>query len=43
MRPGELARPMLNGIGAGLGDARRFQEATLAVTRLWNDLRLAHG
>jgi hypothetical protein len=34
---------MLNGIGAGLGDARRFQEATLAVTRLWNDLRLAHG
>jgi hypothetical protein len=34
---------MLNRIGAGLGDARRFKEATLAVTRLWNDLRLAHG
>ncbi len=34
---------MLNGIGVGLGDARRFKEATLAVTRLWNDLRLAHG
>ena len=34
---------MLNGISAGMGDARRFKEATLAVTRLWNDLRLAHG
>src|SRR5271170_2920844 len=34
---------MLNEIDAGLGDARRPKEATLAVTRLWNDLRLAHG
>src|ERR1035438_375239 len=34
---------MLKGISVGLGDARRFKEATLAVTRLWNDLRLAHG
>jgi hypothetical protein len=34
---------MLNGIVAGLGDARQSKEATLAATRLWNDLRLAHG
>ncbi len=27
-RLGELARPMLKGIGVGLGDARRFKEAT---------------
>ena len=34
---------MLNGIIAGLGDARQSKEATLAATRLWNDLRLARG
>ncbi len=34
---------MLDGIDVGLGDARQFKEATHAVTRLRNDLRLAHG